>query len=360
VKFGHFCLPTYFADVDGSVGAFMRRFVDLLAESEALGFDSLWANEHHFDAYGGIIPSPPILLSALAQRTTRARLGTSIIVLPLHSPIEIAEQLAMVDLMSGGRVELGLGRGFVAFDYDRLGVSLEGAQERMKEGLELILKAWSGQPFSHHGAFYNYDNLEVWPRPEQRPHPPVWISCAGTPASFEWAGQQGYSILTVAYRGVEPLIKLNQLYREAWAAAGHKRDQYRIAAHYQVVLSEDGNEAKDIIAKALQRYMGAITHTTDRIRADRERREAQQYDKVARELFDIDRMMADCRIVAGTPAEALATLERAQDLMGFTQCDCTFYFGGIPYDLARRSLRLFATEVMPKLRHRTAPHGAKG
>ena len=86
MRFGHFCLPTYFADVDGAVGAFMRRFVDLLVESEALGFDLLWANEHHFDAYGGVIPSPPILLSALAQRTKRVRLGTSMIVLPLHSP----------------------------------------------------------------------------------------------------------------------------------------------------------------------------------------------------------------------------------------------------------------------------------
>ena len=95
MKFGHFCLPTYFADVDGTVGQFTRRFVDFLAESEALGFDSLWANEHHFDAYGGIIPSPPIMLSALAQRTKRVRLGTSIIVLPLHNPIEIAEQMAI-------------------------------------------------------------------------------------------------------------------------------------------------------------------------------------------------------------------------------------------------------------------------
>src|SRR5579872_7154012 len=180
MRFGHFCLPTYFADVDGSVGDFMRRFVDFLVESEALGFDSLWANEHHFDAYGGLIPSPPILLSALAQRTKRARLGTSIIVLPLHNPLEIAEQMAMIDLMSNGRVELGVGRGFVAYDYDRLGVSRDDSQDRMREGLELILKAWSGEPFTHHGKFYRYENLTVWPRPQQRPHPPVWISCSQT------------------------------------------------------------------------------------------------------------------------------------------------------------------------------------
>jgi natural product biosynthesis luciferase-like monooxygenase protein len=350
MQFGHFCLPTYFADVDGTVGAFARRFVDLLVESEGLGFDSLWANEHHFDPYGGIIPSPPILLSALAQRTKRVRLGSSIIVLPLHSPIEIAEQMAMIDLMSDGRVELGVGRGFVAYDYDRLGVKLDGAQDRMREELEIILKAWSGEPFTHHGAHYRYDNLEVWPRPQQRPHPPVWISCSQTPSSFEWSGQQGYSILTVAYRGVEPLIKNNRIYRDAWKAAGHPSGQHRIAAHYQVVLSDNSREAKDIIGAALRRYLAATTHTLDRVREDRERSAMQDYQKVNQELLDIDRMIAECRIVAGTPAEAVETLKRAHEMMGFTQIDCTFYFGGIPYEQARRSLHLFGTEVMPKLR----------
>jgi natural product biosynthesis luciferase-like monooxygenase protein len=358
MKFGHFCLPTYFADVDGTVGGFMRRFVDFLVESEALGFDSLWANEHHFDAYGGLIPSPPILLSALAQRTRRARLGTSIVVLPLHNPIEIAEQMAMIDLMSDGRVELGVGRGFVAYDYDRFGVALEGAQDRLKDGLELILKAWSGEPFSHHGPHYRYDNLQVWPRPQQRPHPPVWLSCSGTPASFEFAGKQGYSILTVAYRGVEPLMKLNRLYRDTWTAAGRKADQCQISTHYQVVLAENGREAKGIAEQALRRYTAATTHTLDRARADRERSAMAERQKVAQDLLDIDRMVAECRVVAGTPGEAVELLERAQDMMGLTQVDCTFYFGGIPFEQAQRSHRLFAEKVMPKLRGRKAAESA--
>ena len=116
--------------------------------------NSLWANEHHFDAYGGIIPSPPILLSALAQRTKRVRLGTSVVVLPLHNPIEIAEQMAMIDLMSNGRVELGFGRGFVAYDYDRFGVPLETGQARMQDALEVILKALVGRAFQPQRAAF--------------------------------------------------------------------------------------------------------------------------------------------------------------------------------------------------------------
>jgi natural product biosynthesis luciferase-like monooxygenase protein len=352
MKFGHFCLPTYFPEIDGTVGEFTRRFVEFLVESEALGFDFLWANEHHFDAYGGIVPSPPTLLSALAQRTKRVRLGTSIVVLPLHNPIEIAEQMAMIDLMSNGRVEMGVGRGFVVYDYDRLGVPRDDSQERMREGLQVILKSWGGEPFSYRGAHFKYDNLQVWPRPEQRPHPPIWISCSATPSSFEWAGQQGYSILTVAYRSVDTLVKCNQIYRDAWQAAGHDPAGRRIAVHYQVVLSEDGAEAKAITAAALRRYAEVTTHTLDRVRADKEHSATPERQQVVQDLLDLDRLIAECRVVAGTPAEAVSILERAQDLMGYTHLDCTFYFGGVTFEQAQRSQRLFASHVMPKLRGR--------
>ena len=350
MKFGHFCLPTYFADVDGSVGAFARRFVDFLVESEALGFDSLWANEHHFDAYGGIVPSPPIMLSALAQRTKRARLGTSIIVLPLHNPIEIAEQMAMVDLLSNGRVEFGVGRGFVVYDYERMGVARDDAQDRMKDGLTVILKAWTGAPMTHHGSHYHYENLEVWPRPQQRPHPPIWISCSRTPDSFAWAGRQGYRIMTVAYPGVDMLVRHNRIYREAWVEAGHPDQGWEISAHYQVVLSENGAEARDIAKAALQRYIGATTHTIERAEARMPESERASRERERHNVLDIERMVNECRLIVGTPSEAVETLMRAREMMGFTQVDCTFYFGGITFAHAQRSLRLFATDVMPKLR----------
>ena len=357
MKFGHFCLPTFFPDVDGDPGTLMRRWVDLLAESETLGFDSLWANEHHHDAYGGIIPSPPTMLAALSQRTSRVRLGTSIIVLPLHSPLEIAEQMAMVDLMSGGRVELGIGRGFVAFDYERLGVSQKDSQERLLEQLEVILKAWTGEPFSHHGKYYTYDNLQVWPRPEQRPRPPIWLSCSQTPASFEWAGRNGHSILTVAYRSVEGLVVNNRIYRDAWTKAGHPAGRWRIATHYHCILSEDRQEARDIARKAWARYMAATTHTLDRSAADKAYRADPTRAQIDKDAQDIDKMVEDLRVIACTPDEAVTLLERAQDKMGFTQVDCTFWFGGITHEQAQRSLRLFASEVIPKLKDR-APRAA--
>ena len=118
MKFAAYAMPSYHAEFGLTQGGFLRATLDLLVDAEALGFDSVWVNEHHFHQYGGMMPSLPTMLAALSQRTSRVRLGTSVVLLPLHNPLVVAEQLAMVDLMSNGRLEFGVGRGFVAHDYE--------------------------------------------------------------------------------------------------------------------------------------------------------------------------------------------------------------------------------------------------
>src|SRR5438105_9892515 len=166
MKFAAYAMPSYRDEFGLTQSEFMRATLDLLAKAETLGFDSVWVNEHHFHEYGGLMPSLPTMLAALAQRTSKLRLGSSVVVLPLHNPLQVAEQLAMVDLMSGGRVDFGVGRGFVAHDYEVLGVPHEDAQDHLTESLEIVLKAWSGQRFSHEGNDYSFTEVRVWPRPE--------------------------------------------------------------------------------------------------------------------------------------------------------------------------------------------------
>jgi natural product biosynthesis luciferase-like monooxygenase protein len=351
VKFGHFCLPTYLPEVDGGAADFMRRFLGFLVESEEMGFDSIWANEHHFDPYGGIVPSPPILLAALAQRTHRVRLGTSVVVLPLHNPLEVAEQLAMVDVLSGGRLEVGLGRGFVVADYEALHIPRAEAQARLLEGIEVLIRAWSGQQSSFQGRYYAYEDLEVWPRPEQQPHPPIWFAVTQTADNFQLAGRNGWKLMTVAYRGVEVLAQLTRQYREAWAEAGHPTDGWEITAHYQVVIADTSREARALAQPAVRGYLRSMRHAVDRAKVQEPRRE------VTEEETQIDRMIDECRIIVGTPDECVALLRRAEDMLGITQVDCTFYFGGLSFEQARRSHELFATEVMPHLRERTLMGG---
>ncbi|HLG72037.1 MAG TPA: LLM class flavin-dependent oxidoreductase [Chloroflexota bacterium] len=346
MKFGHFCLPTYYPDVYPSVAAHMRHLVDFMAGSEELGFDALWANEHHFHAYGGHIPSVPIFLAALAQRTKRVRLGSSIIVMPLHNPIEVAEQLAMVDLMSGGRLELGLGRGFVVHDHETFGIDIADGQALTTEGLEVVLKAWTGKPFTYHGKHFKYENLTVWPKPEQDPHPPIWMACSNTPASFEWTARQGYKLLTVAYVKPLPVLAANtQLYREAWVASGRDLANCDICTHYQIVCDEDGDVARRRAKQALERYTGLLQES---LRQAKNVNEALRQS--AAEDVDIEHIVEQGRMCVGTPDECLAVLQRAQDELGVTVVDGNFLFGGMTYEEADRSIRLFANEVMPRMR----------
>ena len=173
MKFGAHYLPTYLSHLDGSVAEFYRRMFEQMEEIERLGFDSAWVTEHHFSDYGGTVPHPATFLSAIARTTRRIRLGVAISVLPLHNPLEIAESYAMVDVISNGRLEFGVGKGSEAIEYKRAGASQEEASGRMKEGMEIIRQAWSDEPVNFRGEVFEYRNVRVLPKPVQRPHPPV-------------------------------------------------------------------------------------------------------------------------------------------------------------------------------------------
>jgi alkanesulfonate monooxygenase SsuD/methylene tetrahydromethanopterin reductase-like flavin-dependent oxidoreductase (luciferase family) len=275
-----------------------------------------------------------------------------VVVLPLHNPIEIAEQLAMVDVLSGGRLEFGVGRGFLVADYEALGIPRENAQARLLEGLEVVLRAWSGGPMSFHGTYYQYKDLDVWPRPDQRPHPPVWFSATQSPDSFDLAGRRDYRLLTVAYRGVELLARLTSLYRDAWTMAGHPSGAWEISAHYQVVVAENSREARTAAQAAVRGYLAAMRQAVDRAKVQEPRREVPDAE------LRIDRMIDECRIIVGTPDECVALLERAREVLGLTQVDCTFYFGGWSFEQAQRSQRLFALEVICARSRRCGVHAA--
>jgi natural product biosynthesis luciferase-like monooxygenase protein len=340
VKFGIFSLPTYFPDVDGSIKDFYRRIFALLEDSEALGFDVAWANEHHFHPFGGMIPLPAVLLAAVAARTSRIRLGTSVALLPLHHPLQLAEAYAMLDQISGGRLEFGIGRGFVKHDYETLGVPFDDGQERLIESIEVILKAWQNQPFSHEGRFYHFSDVSVWPPPLQKPHPPVWGAATRTPGSFSWIGSRGFDLLTVAHvNPLEELAKLVRVYRDAALAAGRDPTTIGVSTHFQVYCAEDREEALREGKEAIRRY--------------REQNVAARLQGSAT-LAGMggeppEQLIAEGRVCIGRPDECATILARARDVVGLTEIDCTFYFGGISYEKARRSLELFASEVMPCL-----------
>jgi alkanesulfonate monooxygenase SsuD/methylene tetrahydromethanopterin reductase-like flavin-dependent oxidoreductase (luciferase family) len=339
LSFGAYALPSYHAETDPPQGVYLRRLIDRLAWAEALGFDAIWLNEHHFSPWGGMLPSPPMALAALAQRTTRVRLGTSVSVLALHHPIHIAEQLAMLDLISGGRLDLGVGRGSAPFDHEVFRLDFAQAQARTLEALEVILQAWRGEPFSFNGTYFQVPPVQVWPRPEQRPHPPVWISCSSSPESFEWTARHGYNLLTIGFvKPVPRFAELTRAYREL-----HPDGQ--ITTLYHSVVCEDGARARDLATDAIDRFLGQMRESLTL--SSGQRRPSPVEDLV------IERMVDEARLVAGSPSEVAAMLRYLQAEVGFTQVALMFQFGGLSDEIARESMSLFAAEVMPCLRSAT-------
>ena len=349
LTFGAYALPSYHAESDPPQAYFMQRQLDLLAAADPLGFDSVWINEHHFDSWGGLMSAPTLVLAGLSQRTRRIRLGTSIAVLGLHHPLEVAEQMATLDLMSGGRLEFGIGRGSEPFDYEAFGVDYATAQARTEEALDVILGAWTNERFSHTGKFFQVPDVQLWPVAQQQPHPPVWVSVSSTRSSFEWSARQGYNILTLGFpRPVPAFAETVRIYRDEWEAVGRDPADYQIGTLYHTVVCERGEQARELAVRSFGRFLAGL-----RASALRPTQGAQP-PRGATALADIDvpSLIDQARLIAGNPDEVADMLSYLHAEVGFTHLNHMFQFGGLGFDVAQQSMALYAQEVMPKLRDR--------
>src|SRR5256712_9984531 len=216
MRFGFFDqLPCADADLE------RQRYQDLLAQIElgdALGFDTVWLGELHFSRAFSILADPLMVLAAAAQRTTRIRLGTAVTLLPLHSPVKIAEEAAIADILSNGRLEFGVGRGTAPVHYAGYEIPQEESRERFEEALDFILQAWTQKHFSSHGKYFRARDLTVVPKPVQTPHPPVRIA-ANSPDTFPLAARRRLPIFATPL--INPPDKLKEglaVYRGALPA----------------------------------------------------------------------------------------------------------------------------------------------
>ena len=157
------------------------------------GYDAVWLAEHHFTTYS-VCPSVHLMALAAAQRTERLRIGTAVSLAALYHPLRLAEELALLDVLIGGRLNWGAGRGFEPAEFDAFGVPLDETAPRFREAVEVVLEAWTSERLTFHGKFWDFDEVEVLPKPMQRPHPPTWVA-ATSPEAIGWAAAGGYSIL---------------------------------------------------------------------------------------------------------------------------------------------------------------------
>jgi alkanesulfonate monooxygenase SsuD/methylene tetrahydromethanopterin reductase-like flavin-dependent oxidoreductase (luciferase family) len=343
VRFHTHLLPTYFPESDPPFGAYLRQVLEQVTLAEELGWECQWFTEHHFLQYGGPIPNPAIMLAAAAARTSRIRLGSAISILPLHHPIQTAEDYAMVDALSGGRLEFGIGRGNTLLDYAMYGIDREESHARLNEALEIIRKAWSQEQFSHEGEYWQIANCTLTPRPEQSMSgglPPIWVaSLSGS--SMQWAGEQGFNIMTVSHP--LPPEKVNAgvaAWRESLNAAGFDRSRHHNKLHFRVYVHADRDYARERAEAAILQYENL-----------QEARHFRGTPAITRQNYDFEGMLAQGRNIYGNPEDCVRLLETAKHhFEDFDVCSTTFNFGGIPFEDVLASMRLFAAEVMPAFR----------
>jgi len=223
-------------------------YVDYAVEAEALGFASAFLVEHHFTGIGQVSATLG-LLAWVAARTTRLRLGTAVIVLPWHNPVLLAEEAATLDVMSGGRLDFGVGKGYRRNEFDGFAIDIAEAEARFSEALGVILKAWTAEErFSHHGRFWRFDDVLVEPAPLQKPHPPLWMA-AGSEASIREVAARGANLLLDQFAATDTIAQRVALFRAAVEAQGRIFDPAMVAVARNIFVTYDAAEQ----AAALER-----------------------------------------------------------------------------------------------------------
>jgi alkanesulfonate monooxygenase SsuD/methylene tetrahydromethanopterin reductase-like flavin-dependent oxidoreductase (luciferase family) len=233
---------------DGDPARGFRDYVDSCVEAEALGFDSSFLVEHHFSDMGQVSASLD-LLAWVAARTTTMRLGTAVIVLPWHNPVLLAERAATLDLMSGGRLEFGVGKGYRRSEFAGFCMPYQEAQARFEEALQVIIRAWTSDVrFSHSGRFWQYEDVIVEPPPSQKPHPPIWIA-AGKPDSIRSVAARGCKLLLDQFASTETIGERLALFRTECEARGRTFDPMDVAVARNLYVARDADDAETALAR---------------------------------------------------------------------------------------------------------------
>jgi alkanesulfonate monooxygenase SsuD/methylene tetrahydromethanopterin reductase-like flavin-dependent oxidoreductase (luciferase family) len=358
-KWGVFSLSQYPDQASRVEG--LEADLKLFELAEALGYDTVWLAEHLFSTYG-IVTSTQVLAAAAAQRLRRVRIGTAVVVIPFNHPLRTASDFALIDCLSRGRLNFGIGRAYQPHEFAGLGVPMDQSREMFSEGIELILRAWTEEKITFHGKYWQVaEPVEVLPKPVQVPHPPVYQATI-SPESFDQAARRGWALQLAApfsYR----------TYREEWiprlagevrryetALVTHGHDPARLERMLLVpfFVDEDGKRARETLRphvewfyhKVASHQLPAAGHGPVRgyeftMTEGRKSREGGYlaFDKLAE--------FGAC--VVGDPRECLERLRQMQEAFGVTEFVLWSNLGGMPAVRAEQSIRLAWEKIVPHL-----------
>jgi alkanesulfonate monooxygenase SsuD/methylene tetrahydromethanopterin reductase-like flavin-dependent oxidoreductase (luciferase family) len=333
----------------------IQRELQQMVWSEQLGFDEVWLTEHHFIDYG-LSVDPATLASAIASRTSRVRIGLAAAILPFHDPIRLAEQLALVDIISGGRLDVGVGSGNRPSEFTGYRIPQVESRERFDEAVQIIQRAWTEERFAYHGRFFQIPEVRVIPKPLQRPHPPLYQVCV-SPDSIESTALRGWPMLnSILFGGLEQVVASRDRYVTTLQKAG--RSPVEIAAlldrwgvSRQIYVAPSDAQALAEAKDAEMWYQESFRKFVIPERIEDSHPTLQPaFRAMAERLSNItwEGLVAET-LAFGSPETVARHIEQMRQI-GVGQVLCWMNFGGLPEDKIRRSMDLFAREVMPRFR----------
>ncbi len=328
-----------------------RDSLEQVQRADELGYHTAWLAEHHFSPYG-ILHDCMVFGAAIAATTERIRIGQAVIVLPFHHPINLAEQIAMLDVMSNGRVDLGVGRGYQALEYRAFDMDMDESRARFEECLEIMKGLWTTDHFSYQGKFFNVGDATLGTKPVQKPYPQIHMAVMRTPSSFEFALENDYNFLMGNPYAADPgVVEAMETYNKIQTERGHIdriNDSWALAKCF---VHEDDDQAVEIPRESWRYYSESVLeHGTPKRSDGTLSKDYQAHQDHGKKLADS--VQLDPRelpsVICGNPERAK---KRIADMhaSGVQNIILTFnQGGGIPQAEVLKSMELFAKEVMPE------------
>ena len=338
MRFGLFLLFEW----SGPGRAFDAMYGDLLEEvafAEEQGLETVWLAEHHFVSYSAC-PQPLMFAIKAASQTRRVRFGTGVLVLPFYHPLRLAGEIAVADVLTGGRLEIGVGRGAYPYEFARYDLPFDEGRARTQECLEIMLRAWREDDVAHVGRFYQFPAATVLPRPLQRPHPPIWIA-ALNPESFTYAIGHGHRLLSTVFRDpVDKVAEKVDLYRRTLKEAGKTEADSDLGLLRIAYVAETDAAAREALPHVTKthRTWHHLHFGSESVRGGVVSSDPVEHEPSSEEAWE--------RLIIGGPERCIRQIQ-ALEAVGVDLLLMNMNFGNMTHPEAMRSLRLFGREVLP-------------
>lgn len=321
-------------------GVYYPQFAQEVLLGEELGFDSVWLEEHH-GVKNHYWPSPLIVLASIATRTERITIGTDIMVMPFYHPVRVAEDVAMLDIISSGRFVLGVAIGYKPDEFELYQVPLEKRGARFEEALQLMIRLWTQEEVYFEGTYYQVKGLKIEPRPLTSPHPPLWLGGWGN-LSLARAAWLGDAWIPGPTASLEKLLTAQAVYHAHLQAAGIDPASRPTPLTREVLIAETSEKAREMAEKHL-----IVSYRDEYGGGEWQHPFIGSEDSAP--VDQIDALSRD-RFLVGDPEMIVAQLQRFENTFGVDHLICRLYFPGIPHDFIMNELRLLANEVLPAFR----------